>query len=336
MALTSLAAHPHGGCTQRTYGPSRRRSLLLRSSPGVPPRAVRPTAASARYGNYKGSAAFREALAREMSALMDVDVKPSLLAATSGAGAALEVSAKRGRHVGGTLALTVGWHAAASLQRQHPRPLPLTRFSALAARRASLCPPPAVPGAHLLACLASLARTRHIQMLFWCLCEPGDGVIVPAPFYPAFINDMCVRAGCVPVPAPTLDVDLASGSVGCGVPRPSLVRLTESALTRAYDEGVRRTGRPPKVLLLCNPHNPLGCCLSRAGGVAGAPQTIDAPFCFLALRRCRGPCVVCLVTGCDPLVTLEHGAAFSAHSCVRRSTGCPQSQLFACDLGPDH
>ena len=36
-----------------------------------------------------------------------------------------------------------------------------------------------------------------LNNLFFTIAEPGEGVLVPAPFYAAFVNDMKVVAGCV-------------------------------------------------------------------------------------------------------------------------------------------
>jgi 1-aminocyclopropane-1-carboxylate synthase len=31
-----------------------------------------------------------------------------------------------------------------------------------------------------------------LDLLFQCIAEPGDGVLIPAPYYPAFDNDLRV------------------------------------------------------------------------------------------------------------------------------------------------
>ena len=76
-------------------------------------------------------------------------------------------------------------------------------------------------------------------------CEPGAGVLVPAPYYAAFENDMKVMAGLVPVP--TYCADPRSGP-------------TEADLEAAYTSASR--DRPVSMLLLTNPHNPLGVVYS--------------------------------------------------------------------------
>jgi 1-aminocyclopropane-1-carboxylate synthase len=85
-----------------------------------------------------------------------------------------------------------------------------------------------------------------VESVTWCLTEPGDGVIIPSPYYPAFDNDCVVRAACVVVPAET---DQA------------LYRLTVQALDAAAAKSVA-TGHTPKLLILTNPSNPLGVSYS--------------------------------------------------------------------------
>ena len=114
-----------------------------------------------------------------------------------------------------------------------------------------------------------------IDNLFTCICEPGDAVLIPAPYYPAFDNDLGVRAGVVPVAVP-MDMDPPGKGKGAGG-----YRLTEAALDRALIEtqtGSSTSSSPPpsssssslsassassasrrvKALLLTSPHNPLG------------------------------------------------------------------------------
>ena len=39
-----------------------------------------------------------------------------------------------------------------------------------------------------------------IDNLFLAITSPGDGVLIPAPYYPAFDNDLRVRNGTVAIP----------------------------------------------------------------------------------------------------------------------------------------
>lgn len=81
-----------------------------------------------------------------------------------------------------------------------------------------------------------------LDSLAWCLGEEGDSCICPAPLYPAFSNDFWARARIHLHVAQTFHPDYA---------------LTEEVLDKAFDECLA-AGRPAKMLLLCNPCNPLG------------------------------------------------------------------------------
>jgi len=96
--------------------------------------------------------------------------------------------------------------------------------------------------ANELVCGAGVSAV--VSNLFYCLCEEGDLVLMPAPYYSAFDSDL--RAFCnlrrVLVP-----LDPEEG-----------YRLSVDALEHAYRQAQKTTGQDPKVLLLTNPHNPLG------------------------------------------------------------------------------
>ena len=81
-----------------------------------------------------------------------------------------------------------------------------------------------------------------LDNLFMCITEPNDGVLIPAPYYPAFDNDLRVRNGTVAIPV--LGHDAAS------LPTPK--QLDEAVASAKAD------GRAVKALLLTNPSNPLG------------------------------------------------------------------------------
>ena len=93
--------------------------------------------------------------------------------------------------------------------------------------------------------LAVLAGAGAVlEILFHCLCDPGDGVLVPTPSYAGFWADLETRDGLriVPVPARS-DDDF---------------RLTPDHFERA----LAGAGRPVKALLLTSPNNPLGSVYS--------------------------------------------------------------------------
>lgn len=87
-----------------------------------------------------------------------------------------------------------------------------------------------------------------LDNLMFLLCEAGDAVLIPSPYYPAFDNDLTVKAGAVPVSVPT--------------PAPGhkiTPALLDAAVLKCRDAGQR-----PRVLLLTNPHNPLGTILTKS------------------------------------------------------------------------
>ena len=79
-----------------------------------------------------------------------------------------------------------------------------------------------------------------IDKVSFLLCARGDGVLIPAPYYPAFDFDLVARNRCVPVPVET------AGTVP-----------TPADLERAA-AGAEARGVPLRVLLLTNPNNPYG------------------------------------------------------------------------------
>ena len=89
-----------------------------------------------------------------------------------------------------------------------------------------------------------------LNNLFFTIAEPGEGVLVPAPFYAAFVNDMKVIAGCVPIPVHCSDPILG----------PTILEL-QAAITLA-EKTVLKNGKKVKILLLTNPNNPLGIAYS--------------------------------------------------------------------------
>ena len=80
-----------------------------------------------------------------------------------------------------------------------------------------------------------------LDNLMFLLAGRGDGVLIPLPYYPAFDYDLTARMGVVPVPVAT-----TSGLL----PTPEDLERSARAAAGA--------GRRIKILLLTNPHNPLG------------------------------------------------------------------------------
>lgn len=81
------------------------------------------------------------------------------------------------------------------------------------------------------------------QLGIW-LCEEDDSILVPAPYYAAFIPDF-MQNGKVHV------VNVYGKNKGM------CMELREELLQEAYDRAVKE-GHPPKAVLLCNPNNPTG------------------------------------------------------------------------------
>eukprot|EP00667_Euglena_gracilis_P009153 EG_transcript_9291 len=79
-----------------------------------------------------------------------------------------------------------------------------------------------------------------LDELFFVLCDAGDAVLIPAPYYPSFDNDLTVRNGVRPVAFPMV--------VGDGA----------AALRASLDQGLADAPGRVRCLLLTNPHNPLG------------------------------------------------------------------------------
>lgn len=66
-----------------------------------------------------------------------------------------------------------------------------------------LAGPPPTPNPQTSNPLIQPHRTPHphagcsaiLDNMFYCLCDEGDGVLIPAPYYPAFDNDLQARQG---------------------------------------------------------------------------------------------------------------------------------------------
>ncbi|GAX77345.1 hypothetical protein CEUSTIGMA_g4791.t1 [Chlamydomonas eustigma] len=86
-----------------------------------------------------------------------------------------------------------------------------------------------------------------LDNLMWCIGAPGEGVLIPRPYYPAFDNDLQIRCGMEPIP-----FDL------CGAQGESVSHQLDKAAADAASRG-----SPVKVLLLTNPNNPLSTIYTR-------------------------------------------------------------------------
>ncbi|MCH8567999.1 MAG: aminotransferase class I/II-fold pyridoxal phosphate-dependent enzyme [Balneolales bacterium] len=87
-----------------------------------------------------------------------------------------------------------------------------------------------------------------LDMLFYVLCEPGDGVVIPAPYYAGFDHDLKTRINAEPLPAYTsADKNF---------------ELTRDVLQQAMLMAGKRQIKV-RALLITNPNNPLGRTYSR-------------------------------------------------------------------------
>lgn len=85
-----------------------------------------------------------------------------------------------------------------------------------------------------------------LHQLSCLLCETGDSILVPAPYYPAFDPDLWNIANVM-----TYEVHNPSGDMDISYD------LSLSALQAAYERGTSE-GQIFKAILLTNPNNPLG------------------------------------------------------------------------------
>lgn len=100
-----------------------------------------------------------------------------------------------------------------------------------------------------------------LHQLAYLLFEPNDSVLIPAPYYPAFIHDFlnlgrvqAVDVNCSQEPDHRDDCSQRNEQHS--------MELTERALSDALDRA-RTAGTPCKALLLTNPSNPTGALYTR-------------------------------------------------------------------------
>ncbi|KAF9080921.1 hypothetical protein BGX23_001508, partial [Mortierella sp. AD031] len=83
----------------------------------------------------------------------------------------------------------------------------------------------------------------------FCVCDPGDGVLITTPFYGGFNTDIMAKSK-----AKVIGVHL-EGVDPFGLDQ---IQLLQEAVDRARDQGTR-----VRAFVLSNPHNPLGRNFSR-------------------------------------------------------------------------
>lgn len=97
--------------------------------------------------------------------------------------------------------------------------------------------------------------TSAVDMMAYVLANPGEGVLVPAPYYPAFDNDLSRRSHLVPCKAYMERVSIEKADDVPGIPE--AFRITEACLERGLADA-KAKGITVKIFLLTNPENPLG------------------------------------------------------------------------------
>jgi len=88
-----------------------------------------------------------------------------------------------------------------------------------------------------------------LEMLSFALCEDGESMLIPAPYYTGFDNDTGIRPGLALVP--------------CERRAENNFSITRESLDDAKKRA-EREGTPARCLLISNPDNPTGLCFSES------------------------------------------------------------------------
>ncbi|PYI13134.1 PLP-dependent transferase [Aspergillus violaceofuscus CBS 115571] len=96
-----------------------------------------------------------------------------------------------------------------------------------------------------------------IDALAWAVCNAGDGILIPRPFYNGFSVDILNRSNVRVVPVPYTGVEGYSSLEDLFCPT-----VNSRALEAAFRDS-KQKGINPRALLILHPHNPLGRCYPR-------------------------------------------------------------------------
>ncbi|BAT97994.1 hypothetical protein LR48_Vigan11g030000 [Vigna angularis] len=96
--------------------------------------------------------------------------------------------------------------------------------------------------------LMSGGATGANEQIMFCLADPGDAFMIPTPFYPGFVRDLCWRTQVQLIP------------VHCHSSND--FKITREALEEAYKKA-KEDNINVKGLIITNPSNPLGTTLDR-------------------------------------------------------------------------
>ncbi|GIL83125.1 hypothetical protein Vretimale_11471 [Volvox reticuliferus] len=117
-----------------------------------------------------------------------------------------------------------------------------------------------------------------LENLFHCIAGAGDAVLIPAPYYPAFDNDLQVKCGVKPWPfqldedrpvGPQLDAAADAAAVaGAAEEADAAAGVAGGGSDGAIDGGGSRRRRRVAALLYTSPNNPLGIMYRRETVVA--------------------------------------------------------------------
>ncbi|GAU26502.1 hypothetical protein TSUD_361350 [Trifolium subterraneum] len=96
--------------------------------------------------------------------------------------------------------------------------------------------------------LMSGGATGANELIMFCLADPGDAFLVPTPYYPGFVRDLCWRTKVQLIP---VHCDSSNN-----------FKITREALEVAYNKA-QEDNINVKGLIITNPSNPLGTTLDK-------------------------------------------------------------------------